>query len=45
MTAQHRTPVAAALGAPELNPVENVRQYLRQTWLSNRIFDTYTSGC
>jgi transposase len=27
--------------APELNPVENVWQYLRQNWLSNRIFDTY----
>ena len=27
--------------APELNPVENVWQYLRQTWLSNRVFDTY----
>jgi hypothetical protein len=27
--------------APELNPVENIWQYLRQTWLSNRIFDTY----
>jgi transposase len=27
--------------APELNPVENVWQYLRQAWLSNRVFDTY----
>jgi len=27
--------------APELNPVENVWQYLRQTWLANRVFDTY----
>jgi len=26
--------------APELKPVENVWQYLRQTWLSNRVFDT-----
>jgi transposase len=26
--------------APELNPVENVWQYLRQTWLSNRVFHT-----
>lgn len=24
--------------SPELNPVENVWQYLRQNWLSNRIF-------
>src|SRR5215212_9180601 len=27
--------------APELNPVENIWQYLRQTWLSNRVFDPY----
>ncbi len=27
--------------APELNPVENVWQYLRANWLSNRIFETY----
>ena len=27
--------------APELNPVENVWQYLRQNCLSNRVFDTY----
>ena len=27
--------------APELNPVENVWQSLRQTWLSNRVFETY----
>jgi hypothetical protein len=27
--------------APELNPVENVWQYLRQNWLSIRVFDTY----
>jgi transposase len=27
--------------APELNPVENVWQYLRKNWLSNRVFDTY----
>ena len=27
--------------APELNPVENIWQYLRQTWLSKRVFDTY----
>jgi transposase len=27
--------------APELNPVENVWQYLRQNWLSNRVFDGY----
>ena len=27
--------------APELNPVENVWQYLRQNWLSNRVFESY----
>jgi len=27
--------------SPELNPVENIWQYLRQTWLANRVFDTY----
>ena len=27
--------------APELNPVENVWQYLRQNWLSNRVFENY----
>lgn len=27
--------------SPELNPVENIWQYLRQNWLSNRVFPTY----
>ena len=27
--------------SPELNPVENVWEYLRQRWLSNRIFKDY----
>ena len=27
--------------SPELNPVENVWQYLRANWLSNRLFETY----
>lgn len=27
--------------SPELNPVENIWQYLRANWLSNRVFDTY----
>ena len=35
--------------SPELNPVENIWQYMRQNWLSNRIFDTYDAildaGC
>ena len=26
---------------PELNPVENIWQYMRDNWLSNRIFETY----
>ena len=27
---------------PELNAAENIWQYLRQTYLANRVFDTYT---
>ena len=27
--------------SPELNPVENVWQFLRDNWLSNRVFDDY----
>ena len=27
--------------APELNPAENLWQFLRQTFLSNRVFETY----
>jgi hypothetical protein len=27
--------------APELNPTENTWQFLRQTYLSNRVFETY----
>ena len=27
--------------APELNPVENIWQYLRANWLSNGVFETY----
>jgi hypothetical protein len=27
--------------SPELNPVENIWQFLRDNWLSNRIFDSY----
>jgi len=30
--------------APELNPVENVWQYLRQNWLSNRVFENYDAA-
>ena len=35
--------------APEVNPQENIWQYLRQNWLSNRVFETYDAivdaGC
>jgi transposase len=31
--------------SPELNPAENVWQYLRQTWISNRIFESYDAVC
>ncbi len=27
--------------APELNPVENIWQFMRDNWLSNRVFATY----
>ncbi len=27
--------------SPELNPVENIWQFLRQNWISNRIFENY----
>ena len=27
--------------SPELNPVENIWQYMRDNWLSNRIFANY----
>jgi hypothetical protein len=27
--------------SPELNPVENIWQYLRANWLSNTVFETY----
>jgi transposase len=35
------TPIFLPSRAPELNPVENVWQYLRANWLSNRVFETY----
>jgi len=35
--------------SPELNPVENIWQFMRANWLSNRVFDTYEdivdAGC
>jgi len=27
--------------SPELNPVENIWQFMRDNWLSNRVFTTY----
>jgi transposase len=38
--AQHHADLAA-IARPELNPVENVWQYLRANWLSNRVFETF----
>ena len=35
------TPISLPSRAPELNPVENVWQYLRANWFSNRVFANY----
>ena len=35
------TPIFLPSRAPELNPVENVWEFLRSNWLSNLAFDTY----
>ncbi len=35
------TLIGLAVGSPELNPVENISQYLRGNWLSNTVFETY----
>jgi transposase len=35
------TPIFLPSRAPELNPVENVWQDLRQNWLSNIVFENY----
>jgi hypothetical protein len=34
-------PIFLSSRAPELNPVENVWQYLHQNWLSNTVFENY----
>jgi hypothetical protein len=39
--ARQYNPDLAALARSELNPVENVWQYLRSNWISNRVFETY----
>ena len=31
--------------APELNPVENVWQYLRRNWLADTVFENYDAAC
>ena len=35
--------------SPELNPVENIWQFIRDNWLSNRVFENYDAiidaGC
>src|SRR5215218_9178298 len=35
------TLVALPSKCPELNPVENIWQFMRENWLSNRIFTSY----
>ena len=35
------TPILLPSRAPELNPVENIWQYMRENWLSNRVFKSY----
>ena len=35
------TPILLPSRAPELNPVENIWQYLRGNWLSNTVFEDY----
>jgi len=35
------TPISLTSRTPELNPVENIWQYMRAKWLSNRVFDNY----
>jgi transposase len=39
------TPIFLPSRAPELNPVENVWQFMRGNWLSNLVFDTYDAAC
>jgi transposase len=35
------TPIFLPSYSPELNPAENIWQYIRSNWLSNRVFETY----
>ena len=34
-------PIFLPSRSPELNPVENIWQYMRANWLSSRVFDHY----
>jgi len=38
---ENMTLVPLPAKSPELNPVENIWQYMRDNWLSNRIFKSY----
>ena len=40
-TPENITPIFPPSRAPELNPVENLWQYLRQNWISNTVFENY----
>lgn len=35
------TPILLPSRSPELNPVENIWQYMRANWLSNRVYESY----
>jgi len=35
--------VALPAKCPELNPVENIGQFMRDNWLSNRVFTSYNN--
>ena len=35
------TPIFLPSRSPKLNPVENIWQYLRANWLSDRVLETY----
>ncbi len=43
------TPIFLPARSPELNPAENIWQYLRENWLSNTVFEDYEAiidaGC
>ncbi len=40
-TPENLTPLPLPRYSPELNPVENVWEYLRQNWLSRRVWNSY----